>query len=308
MTNIDVVRRICRELTSSRLLPDSTARAMITYVETAPTSALRHRCFQDRFRARLASAMTFAEGIRRHVQWYLANTRGRSKRQSGEYRNWIAANYERKERVNRKGIILAGGSGTRLHPITQAVSKQLLPIYDKPMIYYPLSTLMLAGITRDPRHIDARGHPAVRAPARRRKRWGSSCVMRAALARTGLRSAFIVGEEFIGGETRARPRDNIFYGHDSPWIYACPCATAGATVFAYAVQDPERYGVVEFDAEGRALSLEEKPVQPEMRGNAVTGLLLLTTRVVEMASRSSRRRAASWRSPTSTGSTSTGAT
>ena len=154
--------------------------------------------------------------------------------------------------MTRKGIILAGGSGTRLYPVTQVVSKQLLPVYDKPMIYYPLSTLMLAGHPRDPAHLHARGHAALRAAARRRQRSGALNLAYAVQpSPDGLAQAFVIGREFVGGDPSALVLgDNIFYGHDLVAAAGARAARArtGATVFAYPVADPERYGVVEFDA------------------------------------------------------------
>ena len=184
----------------------------------------------------------------------------------------------------RKGIILAGGSGTRLYPVTQVVSKQLLPVYDKPMIYYPLSTLMLAGI-RDilvistpedtPRFAQLLGDGA---------QWGSRFPTRCSPRRRASRRRSSSGASFVGRDASALVLgDNIFYGHDfSVQLRRAARAPDGATVFAYPVADPERYGVVEFDAAGRVLSLEEKPKQPKSR-YAVTGLYFYDNRVLDIA-------------------------
>ncbi len=286
--NIEIVRRVCALIDDLRPDPAGPRERLITYVKDRPGHDRRYAIDATRIAAELdwKPAETFDTGIGKTVSLVPRASGlggGGTVRCLSRVDGTQLCRSRGRERP-MKGIILAGGSGTRLYPVTQAVSKQLLPIYDKPMIYYPLSCLLLAGIREILIISTPQDTPRFEQLLGDGKAWGISLSYAVQPSPDGLAQAFLIGEDFIGDDACALVLgDNIFYGHAlGDDLMEAARRPSGATVFAYRVHDPERYGVVEFDDTGHAISLEEKPAQPKSH-YAVTGMYFYDQRVVGIA-------------------------
>ena len=275
---------------------------LIQYVADRPGHDRRYAMDITRIRSELGwqPRHSLAEGLQATIEWYLAHTDWiRRHPEAGRTsESWVSSNYDKREKTCMKGIILAGGRGTRLHPLTLPLSKQLLPVYDKPMVYYPLSMLMLAGI-RDVLVISTpEDLPLFKRLLADGSQWGLRFAYAEQSQPRGLADAFRIGARFIDGESSCLILgDNIFFGTGLPeTLRAAEALKEGALVFAYAVRDPERYGVVEFDSSGKVLSLEEKPAHPRSHF-ALPGMYFYDPQVVDFAARLQPSPGASSRSP-----------